>query len=922
MTYTDPTSGCVATFTSDDYIVISDVQASFTFTPMNGCEPLNVNFVNTSTTPNSSSSPIISWKWSFGNGQTSTVKNPPSQTYNEGVYDVSLIIQTANGCKDTMNVSEAIKVGTKLNPDFMIVPTVTCANSNVDYYNTTVINPSTDMTGVTWDWDFGDGSHSNVKDPHHEYVSDTGYVDVQLIVDYRGCKDTVKVENAVYVKAPISKFSLAQTTVCNPTSFPVSAQTVDNSFLGKTTDDIDVYWKWGDGTQTHIPNSDLHDSDKSSSSHDFSTYGSYSIWQIAQNHTTGCVDSSMKTFNISKIDGGFSLPDSVCKLVNFSINGNAATSTHTLTNWSYTMGNGQTATGNPATYAYATAGNFTVKQTVTNNVGCTATLTKTITALELPKAEFTLSPTSGCSPLVTTATNQSSPQGNGVTTLTSFLWTNMDTQDQTTTTNLSSSPSFTFTGAGLHEVGLVVTDAFGCKSSMTKHSVEIILPVAAFSMDSIVCNKTDFTITNASTGANPLTYQWLIDNNANTTDKNLTYQYNDTPTTSSDGVPHTVTLIVRDGNGCINSLTKNMMVSTPHANYSFQASGASIGQDGSFTCPPVFVDYTDESTSVGDIVAWDWFFFSGTNASTKQDPSNTFVFPGTYSTSLVVTDEYGCKDSILIKDILVIGGPEAHPTVEKLVGQCGEEMVFDMGENHNISSYTWAFGDGNDSSNVNPTNYFYGQPGTYIPTLTVSDDKGCEVIYPLDTIVIATKVLSAYFTVSPDKHEVGSYATFSDDSQFGNSPIVSWDWTVNDSTFHFTNGNNWSMVLTHPGTYNVTLSVTNALGCVATYSTTFYVDPTVVISNVFTPNGDGVNDEAVLLYDYFKEYEIVIVNRWGNLIFEGSKMTGIAVWNGKTMKGNMCNDGVYFYIFKGKLLDDGTETEITANGFIHLLGGK
>jgi gliding motility-associated-like protein len=71
----------------------------------------------------------------------------------------------------------------------------------------------------------------------------------------------------------------------------------------------------------------------------------------------------------------------------------------------------------------------------------------------------------------------------------------------------------------------------------------------------------------------------------------------------------------------------------------------------------------------------------------------------------------------------------------------------------------------------------------------------------------------------------------------------------------------------------------------------------LLIPNVFTPNQDGVNDEFFITSKGLIEYNIVIVNRWGNPVFESTNAN--EAWDG-TSGGEQCTDGVYFYILKAK----------------------
>ena len=69
------------------------------------------------------------------------------------------------------------------------------------------------------------------------------------------------------------------------------------------------------------------------------------------------------------------------------------------------------------------------------------------------------------------------------------------------------------------------------------------------------------------------------------------------------------------------------------------------------------------------------------------------------------------------------------------------------------------------------------------------------------------------------------------------------------------------------------------------------------IPNVFTPNQDGVNDFYLISAKGITEFNIVIVNRWGNVVFESNDI--LISWDG-TSKGEMCQDGVYFYVIQAK----------------------
>ncbi len=90
------------------------------------------------------------------------------------------------------------------------------------------------------------------------------------------------------------------------------------------------------------------------------------------------------------------------------------------------------------------------------------------------------------------------------------------------------------------------------------------------------------------------------------------------------------------------------------------------------------------------------------------------------------------------------------------------------------------------------------------------------------------------------------------------------------------------------------------------------LDAELTIPNVFTPNSDGVNDRFFINAKNIAEFNIVIVNRWGNVVFETSDIT--VFWDGK-FKNELCTEGTYFYkvIAKAK-----NKKEYQNQGFISL----
>jgi gliding motility-associated-like protein len=94
-----------------------------------------------------------------------------------------------------------------------------------------------------------------------------------------------------------------------------------------------------------------------------------------------------------------------------------------------------------------------------------------------------------------------------------------------------------------------------------------------------------------------------------------------------------------------------------------------------------------------------------------------------------------------------------------------------------------------------------------------------------------------------------------------------------------------------------TVSVVDANSC--TYSANVTINPSYAdclkIPNVFTPNGDGINDTwEIGNIDMFPKAHIYVFNRWGQLLYEAEGTEGS--WDGKIRGGSMAPAGVYMYI--------------------------
>ncbi len=160
----------------------------------------------------------------------------------------------------------------------------------------------------------------------------------------------------------------------------------------------------------------------------------------------------------------------------------------------------------------------------------------------------------------------------------------------------------------------------------------------------------------------------------------------------------------------------------PRATFETRVSSVNVGDVVSF-------DATNSSDKDGSITTFHWDFGDGEE---NLGPMAVHVYDahGIFNVTLTVTDDLG-KKSIFVQTIVVNAIPRAVIKAEPEVQLIGEAIEFrgqdssDM--DGNIASFSWDFGDGNESTQPNPQ-HTYGEVGSYMVTLTVLDNRGAESV--------------------------------------------------------------------------------------------------------------------------------------------------------------------------------------------------
>jgi len=349
--------------------------ANFSATPRSGIRPLDVDFTDLSV---SGSSPITSWLWSFGDGTTSTSRNPGHPYASAGRYAVSLTVTTASGSNVRRQADYIIVSDTEATPPsalFSGSPRGGPAPLIVQFTDEST-SGSSPITSRTWS--FGDGATSTALSPSHTYTASGSYT-VSLIVQSSTGRDTLAQQGyvQVFVK-PTAQFS------GSPTSgqTPLTVQFTDQSTPGSAP--ITSWaWSFGDGGT----------STARGPTHTYTGAGSYTVsltvttsaGQDTQTKTS-YVNASSPVFPTALFSGS---PTSGPAPLTVQFTDQSTPGNSPITSWSWSFGDGGSSAAQSPSHTYTAAGSYTVSLTVQSASGSdTEAKSGYITVFVLPAADF------------------------------------------------------------------------------------------------------------------------------------------------------------------------------------------------------------------------------------------------------------------------------------------------------------------------------------------------------------------------------------------------------------------------------------------------------------------------------------------------------------------------------------------------------
>lgn len=296
----------------------------------------------------------------------------------------------------------------------------------------------------------------------------------------------------------------------------------------------------------------------------------------------------------------------------------------------------------------------------------------------------------------------------------------------------------------------------------------------------------------------------------------------------------------------------------------------------------------DSYSALGSVVSWDWNFGNGETSMEETPGAIQFAQAGTYTVTQTIVDAAGCDASDSL-EIEVRPNPEA--AFESTEVCEGDETSFSDESavaSGTVTSWSWDFGDGTTASGNN-TSTIYPSAGTYTAALEVTTNFGCVDSTTADVTVYENPIAE------------GNTETNSLNAIFTTNLLAGEEaeWIVLDTSYITSGAFNYTFP--DSGWYDITLIVANENGCTDTVDYSIYVEgiPQYEVPNVFTPNGDEVNERFEPFTYSMVEANMQVFNRWGRPVFTYEGQIPIAEpwgWDGTINGGPNAATGTYYYV--------------------------
>lgn len=633
------------------------------------CTGQLVNFQNTS----EPISPDSSF-WRFGAGELISGKTAQQTYTTEGIYSVTLVNRFGD-CIDSLK--KTIVVVGKPSASFTTTDTAGCATP----FSASFVNTST--KGVTWKWDFGDGTSSAVFSPSKTYTKEGVYTVSLTAINEWGCTATSTKNDLIRVYAPKIRMLNLPDSGCTPL-------TVSPKGLADTPDGV-AGWKWTiDGTTYDVENP----------THIFQKEGSFPI-SVTVTSKGGCSSTltladAVKTGN--RPSASFEAkPVLVCTSDTVSFSDRT---TGNITGWKWIFGDGfgGSRSQNPR-YQYQDTGIFSVTLIAFQN-GCSDTVVqKSLITVKGPVARFTTE-LSCTEKFKVSLTDQSKNAAK-------LTW---DFGDGSPASNVQN-PVYQYASPGKYKI-LLTAEKDGCSVERFKEINIIDIKASILATTSPICRSAEIPV--SSNADSTLIKEYLWDTGTGT----FTSGARHIQIRFDSNKVYTVQLALKDLNGCMDTTSKIFTAEGPFAGFSSERPTG---------CTGTLLTFNDSSNTDGThrIISRIWNFGDNNTLSGNQTSvSHTYSKTGAFTVRLDVTDEAGCTDRLERTDYVIQSDPSVYFEALDSLSCPGKSIPFISQTSGSGLQLRWDFGTPDSADQRNPVARF-DSVGQYDIKLFVTDRYGC-----------------------------------------------------------------------------------------------------------------------------------------------------------------------------------------------------
>jgi gliding motility-associated-like protein len=513
--------------------------------------------------------------------------------------------------------------------------------------------------------------------------------------DGNGCKDTSVVTVRV---APIPQANFTFNEVCfgNQTNFTNTSSISAGSLINTYS------WNFNN----------LGNNNSQNPTFNFPNCGNFNV-SLKVISSDGCEDSISIPVKVNCIPlPTFLIDDTVaCENQTVYFTNTSVAPVGSTSNWSFGSGQGVGQNTNESN-AYPTFGNYIVSLILTSPEGCKDSVSKSLTVIESPEANFTSNKV--CLGALTNF-NDNSVSNNS--TIIGYSWI-FDLNLPTATSTIQN-PTHTYSVPQIYNAQLIVTDANNCSDTLVKQVEVTPIPNADFTFNNVCLGiPSNFQNSSSISDNTGLTYQW--DYETNSTIDATSFNTSHTYTQSGN---FNVTLYCISNNNCRDSVVKVVSVyDYPTVNFI---------ADTLAGCEPLPVNFTNATvvSNPSSISQFSWYI-NNVYVSSVQNVSYNFG-PGFYSIKLIAKSNFGCVDSLTkFNYIESYPKPTANfdfkPKDASVLNPIVSFMDISLG---NISQWYWDFGDTLGGKLITDSPQYpefqYADSGNYNVGLLVISDKGC-----------------------------------------------------------------------------------------------------------------------------------------------------------------------------------------------------